>query len=170
MVARDNNIQCTFQVIHGERLSWIHENAKKPRILFIAGKQTSANYYQQLHYCSYSKAPIVLLYNGSVVSETALKITLQMAELTSSAVVILILADQATEKFALTTQVNESLSGESDIAITIQYANGNQLLGSLHRLKASMLVFPDDIKLENGELVLERVAQRQLRFPVVLIQ
>ena len=169
-VARDNNIQCSFQVIQGERLSWIHENAEKPRILFIAGKQIPAKYYQNLHYCNFIKVPVVLLYNGSAASQAALKIALQMAKLTSCSVVILILADEATEKNALTTQVNESLSRVSDIAVTIQYANDQQLVESLHGLKASMLVLADDIKSEAGESVLESIAQRRFRFPVILIQ
>ena len=170
MVARDNNIQCTFQVVQGERLSWIHENAKKPRILFITGKQIPANYYQNLHFCNFIKAPVVLLYNGSEASQAALKIALQMAKFTGCTVVILILADEETEKNALKTLVNESLSRVSDIAVTIQYANDKQLVESLHRLKASMLVLADDIKSEAGEIVLESVAQRRFRFPVILIQ
>ena len=170
MVARDNNIQCTFQVIQGERLSWIHENAEKPRILFIAGKQIPANCYQHLHYCNFSKAPVVLLYNGSAASQAALKITLQIAELSSSTVVILIMADDASEQNALTSQVNAYLSRASDTAVNIQYVNNQQLVESLHRLKASMLVLADDNKSEAGKIVMESVAQRRFRFPVVLIQ
>ncbi len=168
-VARDYNIQCSFQVVQGERLSWIHENVKKSRILFIAGKKIPANYYQHLHYCNFSKAPVVQLYNGSDASERALKIALQMSELTHSPLVILILAVETADNLALTTQVNESLKGEAKAAVSIQYANNEQLLVSLHSLRASMLVYPDDIKLEDDGIVLERFVQ-QVRCPVVLIQ
>lgn len=169
-VARDNNIQCSFQVVQGERMPWIRESKKTPRILFLGGNESTAKTYQQMTYCNMGKDPVMLLYKDSIASKRALNVALQMTAILKHPLLVLVLSDDITDKSAITEQLNESLGEQSDTTVNIQFVNEVQLLELLHRLKANMFVFPDDIKLiQDDNNYLEKLIQR-VRCPVVLIQ
>ena len=145
-VAQEEKIECSFQVIRGERISWIKESVNTSDILFIGGKLSALKSYQHHKFGTRSINPLQVIYTGTPASQRALEIAVQIAKLGNRPLVILTIVDEITNELSLRKQINTALINYPAFDTSIKIIKTEQLIEALRKLRIFMLVFPSDIE------------------------
>lgn len=162
-------IDYSFEVIRGEKMNWIKENSNSSKILFIGGHDLKPKPFQYLKYCSEVIPPLIALFDGSIASERALKIAVQISKKNNnkSLLILLLVDDLLTEEF-LKNQLNTIFQKHSDIAISVEAISKKHLTSRLRRQAINMLISPSGIELTQDEGIFSKLIH-QIHCPIVLV-
>ena len=169
-VATEKKIDCSFQVIRGDTANWIKENVNQSEILFIGGYDLKPKPFQSYKYCREVTPPLIALFDGSIASERALKIAVQIAKKNNSkSLLILLLVDDSFTKELLKNQLNTIFQKHSGIAISVEAISKKYLTSRLRRQAINMLISPSGIEWTQDEEYFRKLMQ-QVHCPMVLVR
>jgi len=167
-MAIEKKIDYSFEVIRGEKINWIKENANLSKILFIGGYDLKPKPFQSLKYCSEVTPPLIALFDGSVASEHALKIAVQIADKNKKPLLVLLLVDDLTGSEYLKNQLNATLHKYPDILLDVETILANQIVNRMRKQQAYMLITSNRIAWIKGEGTFCAFIH-QIHCPIVLV-
>ena len=168
-IAHKESIECSFQVIRGERMHWILGSNKRTDILFVDAKNDTRKTYQNLQYCRIDVTPLKLLYSGSKASQRALTIAFKLALISKKPLLILNIGDAINTESVLSEKIQLLLNSYPDITVNVESFNNVQVSALLYKLQAYMLIYPSDIEWLDKGKHLESLLKRA-QYPVVLVR
>jgi hypothetical protein len=168
-VAQEEKIECSFQVIRGERISWIKESVNTSDILFIGGKLSNQKNSQYHNSCTRGINALQVIYTGTPASQRALEIAVQIAKLGNRPLVILTIVNEITDELPLREQINTTLINYPAFETSVKIIKTEQLIEALHKLRIFMLVFPSDIKWAQEDNHLDDLL-RTTNCPIALVR
>ncbi len=167
--ANKANVACSFQVIRGERVRWIKENINTLEILFLGGHDLASKPFQSLRYCSEVTPPLITVFDGSVASERAFKIAVQIAENSKKPLSMILLVNELSGEQRIKEKINLLLRNHPNIALNVETITENHFSNASRKLQAHMLIFPTDIEWAKDEELLGKLIQ-QVHCPIVLVR
>jgi len=143
-VAHEKRIDYTFQIIRGEKSSWLKENRNTSEILFIGGHEPTMKSHRAFKYCSEIFHPLVAIFDGSIGSDNALKTALQIAENNNKPLHIFFLDDGLLAENAKKEQLEPLIKNHAELLISIETISKTYLTELLQRRKINLLIFSSD--------------------------
>jgi len=167
-VATEKEIDFSFEVISGEKNNWIKENINLSDILFIGGHDLKQKPFESLKYCSEVTPPLIALFDGSLASEHAFKIALQIAEKDIKCLLVLLLANDVSTQEYLKKQLDSLMHNYSDIALTVETTTKNHAISALRGRQIHMLISPRNTEWAQDE---DRLGEliHYVHCPIVLV-
>jgi len=176
-IAEQEKIDFGFDVVRGERISWIIEDIKRNSLLFVAHQNVNRNSCNNLNYSNLSKCvaikyPVKMVFNGSKASIKALKIATKISLLSHRSLTVLLDADTFEAEISLREQLNNHLNKVlakyKNIKVIAELINTQEQSKSLSQ-KLYMLVYPVEIN-DNEELRHLHELLLHLHSPLILVR
>ena len=168
-VANSAKVDCSFQVIRGERIRWIKENINTAEILFLGAHKLASKRFQSFRYCTEVTPPLLTIFDGSVSSERAFKIAMQIAENNKKPLLVILLVGEFSEEQQIKDKINILLLKASNIVLRIKSVLRSSSPKAILQIQAQMLIIPSDIEWAQNEKHLEKLIE-QVRCPIVFVQ
>jgi len=168
-VANSVKVDCSFQVIRGERVQWIKDNIDSAEILFLGGNKLVNRSFQSLKYCCEVTPPLLAVFDGSKASENAFKIAVQIAENNKKSLLVLLLVNDLSDEQAIKDQINLLIQDHPDIILDIETMTQSQFSNKSGQMRAHMLIIPRDMQWLQNKAHFGALIQ-QAHCPVVLVR
>ncbi|MEH6455276.1 MAG: hypothetical protein V7749_03075 [Cocleimonas sp.] len=177
--AEQEKIEFGFDVVRGERDSWIIDEIKRNSLLFVAHQNVNRNICNNFNYSFLNKSvttfttkdPVKVIFNGSNASIRALKIAIQVTGLSHRSLTVLLDTDTFENEINLREQLNKNLDKYSDkhkkINVNAELMNTQEQAMCLAK-HLYMLVYPVEINEENEIQQLNKLLQN-LHSPLILV-
>ena len=180
-IAEQEEIEFGFDVVRGERNSWIIEEIKRNSLLFVTHQNVNTNCCNNLNYSFLSenvasKDPVKVVFSGSNASKRALDIATKIASLGHRSLTVLLDTDRFVNEISLREQLNNHLYKHLDkhldkhknINVNAELMNTQDQAKSLSQ-QLYMLVYPVEINEKNDFQQLKKLLQN-LYSPLVLVR
>ncbi len=168
-IATEKKIDFSFEIIRGDTANWIKENINKSEILFIGGHDVKPKSFRSLKYCREVTPPLIALFDGSIASERALKIAVQIAKKSNKSLLIMLLVDDLLTEEHLNNQINTILQKYFDMAITVEAILKNHVTSRLRRQQINMLISPSVIEWSQDAEYFGKLI-KQIHCPMVIVR
>ena len=172
-IAEQEEIEFGFDVVRGERNSWIIEEIKRNNLLFVTHQNVNTNCCNNLNYSFLSenvacKDPVKVVFSGSNASKRALDIATKIASLGHRSLTVLLNTDTFENEISLREQLNNHLDKHKNINVNAELMNTQDQAKSLSQ-QLYMLVYPVEINAKNDFQQLKKLLQN-LYSPLVLVR
>jgi len=172
-IAEQEEIEFGFDVVRGERNSWIIDEIKRNSLLFVTNQNVNINICNNLNYSFLSKNvaskyPVKVVFSGSITSIRALKIAIQISRLRDRSLTVLLDTDTFENEISLREQLNKYLDKHKEINVNAELINIQEQTKLLSE-QLYMLVYPVEINEKNDFKHLNKLLQ-SLHSTLILVR
>jgi len=172
-IAKKEDIKFGFDVVRGQQKSWINEEIKINRILFVAHQKRYRNNHYDLNYRYLnrnvlSKEPIKVVFTDSKASMKALEIAIQIGLESGRSVEVLLDAETFENEFKQRECINVYLERYRNSNVNIELTRLKEHENALYQ-NLYMLVYPIELKTAEGLKQLPTML-KLLNSPLMLVR
>lgn len=169
-IAEREEIEFEFDVVRGERNSWIFDDIKKNSLLFVTHQNVNKNccnnfIYSFLNKNKAIKDPVKVVFSSSKASMRALNIATKIALHSNKPLTVLMDTDTFEDEIVLREQINNNLDTHRKINVSAELIKNQNKVKALTK-DLYMLVYPLDA---NETTLLQKLLQG-LRRPLILVK
>ena len=151
-IAEQQKIKYGFDVVRGERNSWIIDEIKRNGLLFVSHQNVIRNSCNNLNYSFLNKsvvtlttkAPVKVVFSGSKASKRALKIAVQIAQLSNRPLTVLLESKTFENELNLRKELNKYLEKQTKMKVNAEIFDTQNQAKTLSE-ELFMLIYPVDI-------------------------
>ena len=151
-IAEQQKIKYGFDVVRGERNSWIIDEIKRNSLLFVSHQNLISNSCNNLNYSYLNKCvttltnitPVKVVFSGNKASKRALKIAVQIAQLSNRSLTVLIESKTFENELNLREQLNKYLEKQTRMKVNAEIFDTQNQAKTLSEA-LFMLIYPVDI-------------------------
>ncbi len=179
-IAEQEKVEYGFDVVRGERNSWIIDEIKRNKLLFVTHQNINRNSCNNHNYSFLNKSvttfktkdPVKVIFNGSNASIRALKIAIQITRFSHRSLTVLLDTDTFENEISLREQLNDHLVKHSDkykdINVNAELINTKKQTASLSE-RLYMLIYPVEIN-EKNQFKQLNILLQSLQSPLILVR
>lgn len=131
-IAEQENVEYEFDVVRGERNSWVVDDVKRKTLLFVTRQNVIRNNCNNLAYSFLNKSkatinaaqyPVKVVFNSSSTSMLALEVAIKIAQDNHRTLTVLIDTDTFEDEFIFREKINSYLETQRKIEVCAELIN-----------------------------------------------